>query len=103
MEPHYVWATDANTRQRIPVNLSAIPTWLPVQLPDGRAVTALFLGGMTTTPNGGFAYAQVQVLETIEDLITAPRIKLGKASNRGSKKKELPPEIAKLAKPHKAA
>lgn len=94
-EPHWVWATDANTRQRVPVNLTATPFMLPVKKQDGSMVTAMFFGGMTIDANGAIHYAQAQVLETPQELFSSPKIKLR------SKDKKLPPEIAKLAAPHK--
>ena len=96
-EPHWVWATDANTRQRIPVNLSAIPCMLAVVHPDGTQVTALFLGGMAVDQKGVVNYAQAQVLESAAELFSSPAIKMR------SGKAKLPPEIAKLAQPHKPA
>lgn len=94
-EPHWVWATDVNTKQRIPVNLGAMLTMLPVKR-DGIDVTALFFGGVACDAQGAFHYAQVQVLETIQTLFASPKIKLGRQPER-----KLPPEIAKLAAPHK--
>jgi hypothetical protein len=96
-EPHWVWATDANTKQRIPINLSAIPCMLSVVQANGTQVTALFLGGMTLDAKGVALYAQAQVMETAAELFSSPAIKM-----RSSKAK-LPPEIAKLATPHKPA
>lgn len=95
-EPHWVWATDVNTLQRVPVNLTSIPTMLPVKRPDGSWATALFLGGIATTVDGNFIYAQAQVLESPQELFSSPKIKL-----RTGKEKLLP-QIANLAKPHKA-
>lgn len=97
MEPHWVWATDANNRQRTPVNLTAIPSMLQIKKLDGSMVTALFFGGMAFDQNGTVHYAQAQVLETPAELFSSPKIKLR------SKDKKLPPEIAKLAAPHKPA
>lgn len=96
-EPHWVWATDATTNQRIPVNLTAIPTMLSLTRADGTAVTALFIGGIAFDPKGAVHYAQSQVLETPAELFSSPKIKLR------SGKEKLPPAIASLAKPHKPA
>ena len=96
MEPHWIWATDANTKQRIPVNLTAIHSMLPVKRPDGSAATALFFGGMAFD-GGNVHYAQAQVVEAPQELFSSPKIKLR------SGKEKLPPEIAKLAQPHKPA
>lgn len=97
MEPHWVWATDANTLQRVPVNLTCIPTMLPVKHRDGSMVTALFLGGIAAVQDGAFIYAQAQVLESPQELFSSPKIKMRTG------KEKLPPQIANLAKPHKAA
>ena len=96
MEPHWVWATDANTKKRIPVNLTAIPTMLPVVRADGTELTALFLGGMAFDAQGAAHYAQAQVLESVQELLVSPKIKM-----RGKERVKLQPAIAKLAQPHK--
>lgn len=95
MEPHWVWATDADTKQRIPVNLGAVPTMITLKRPDGSQVTVVFLGGMAIDPTGVVHYAQSRVLESPQELFTSPKIKLRTG------KEKLPPQIASLAKPHK--
>lgn len=96
-EPHWVWATDATTNQRIPVNLTAVPTMLSLSRPDGSKVTALFFGGLAFDQKGAVHYAQTQVLESPAELFSSPKIKLR------SGKEKLPQAIANLAKPHKPA
>lgn len=70
---HWVWATDANTNQRIPVNLAAIPTMMRATLPVQRQITILFLGGIARV-DGRDYYAQTHVLESPEELLIAPVI-----------------------------
>ncbi len=97
MEPHWVWATDVNTKQRVPVNLTSIPFMLPIKRQEGFAVTALFIGGVAIAADGTYVYAQAQVLETPQELFSSPKIKLR------TKEKKLPAAIASLATPHKPA
>lgn len=89
-QPHWVWATDATTKDRIPVNLSAIPTMLPGKLDDGRAITILFLGGVAMDQHGQMHYARAHVMESPAELFIAPPIPLA----------EMPKALAKLARPH---
>lgn len=70
---HWVWATDAHSRQRIPVNLAAIPTMTKVAGQDG-ARTILFLGGLAIDAAGKHHYAQTHVLETPEELLALPAV-----------------------------
>lgn len=70
---HWVWATDAHTRNRIPVNLAAIPTMARAKRPDGVSVTILFIGGIAVRGDQD-VYAQTHVLETPEELLAAPAV-----------------------------
>lgn len=90
-QPHWVWATDANTKERIPLNLSVIPTMLRRKTDDGREITVAFMGGLAIDQNGMHHYAKVHILERDVELFTAPPIPLADP---------LPKAIAKLAKPH---
>lgn len=70
---HWVWATDAHSRQRIPVNLAAIKTMSRATRPDGVQVTILFLGGIAVRGDQD-VYSQTHVLERPEELLALPAV-----------------------------
>jgi hypothetical protein len=80
---HWVLLTEPGGN-RVAVNLENIACMSPrkasyphAKPPFEGEVTAIFYGAVATTVQGGTVYANTQVLETIEEIMTAEPIELG--------------------------
>lgn len=90
-QPHWVWATDANTHERVCLNLGVVQMMFLRKMGDGREVTVIPLGGIAIDQNGAAQYAQMFVTEKPAELLVSPPIPLADP---------LPKSVARLAKPH---